>query len=159
MPIPEGYRAHDIWLVRIADGLDAKIVDDTPLQYYRRHEANESQFIANRTTKVTRLSRLPNSASKITDPNTPEIEQRDIEQQRIFAQGVEAISQMIFDPMHSALIKLKDDAWQRAARMEKRVAIRRRWMLPRVLLVLQYCLNGGYRGEGAVRAFVRDLVG
>ena len=55
MPIPEDFKAHCGWIVWFADGLRAKIVDDTPLQYYRRHESNESQFITNRTTRATRV--------------------------------------------------------------------------------------------------------
>jgi len=54
LPIPVGYKAHDSWILGFAENLNAKVVDETTLQYYRRHESNESQFIANRTIKVSR---------------------------------------------------------------------------------------------------------
>lgn len=56
LPIPEGFGAHDSWVVGIADGLGRKRIFPVALQYYRRHEQNESQWIVNRTTRVTRWS-------------------------------------------------------------------------------------------------------
>ena len=52
LPIPMGYQSHDRWIVEFADGLNAKVNGETPLQYCRRHESNESQLIANRRIKI-----------------------------------------------------------------------------------------------------------
>ena len=54
LPIPEGFPAHDNWVVGIADGMRRKRVIPEVLQYYRRHGDNTSQFIANRTRRVSR---------------------------------------------------------------------------------------------------------
>ena len=53
LPIPNGFPAHDDWIVGIADDLDRKFIIPYVLQYYRRHGNNQSQWIVNRTTRVT----------------------------------------------------------------------------------------------------------
>ncbi|WP_411359019.1 glycosyltransferase family 2 protein [Pseudidiomarina salilacus] len=58
LPIPDGIKGHDAWLVNIAQALGAKHVEPVVMQYYRRHETNESQIIANRTTRVTRVGMI-----------------------------------------------------------------------------------------------------
>lgn len=54
LPIPDGLRAHDNWIVGIAGAMGRKRIVPEVLQCYRRHGNNESQWIVNRTTKVTR---------------------------------------------------------------------------------------------------------
>jgi hypothetical protein len=55
LPIPAEVRGHDNWIVGIADGLKRKRILPEVLQYYRRHGKNESQWIVNRTTRVTTM--------------------------------------------------------------------------------------------------------
>lgn len=40
LPVPTGYHGHDGWLVRYADALESRPIDETVLQYYRRHNNN-----------------------------------------------------------------------------------------------------------------------
>ena len=44
LPILEGVRAHDIWLRDFAEPLSSRLITNEVLQFYRRHERNESQF-------------------------------------------------------------------------------------------------------------------
>ncbi len=75
MPIPVNFRSHDIWLVRIADGLQRKRVVNEVLQYYRRHAANTSGGRTNALVPMTRsgftravfLRRWSGSASWVVD--------------------------------------------------------------------------------------------
>jgi len=54
LPIPRDFKGHDDWIVGIAEGLNKKYIDEAVLQYYRRHETNESTFIPNRLKKITK---------------------------------------------------------------------------------------------------------
>lgn len=54
LPIPDECKAHDNWIIEIADGLGRKRIYPVVMQYYRRHGKNESQVIVNRTARVTR---------------------------------------------------------------------------------------------------------
>jgi glycosyltransferase involved in cell wall biosynthesis len=55
LPIPRDFKGHDDWIVGIAEGLNKKYIDEEVLQYYRRHETNESAFIPNRLKKITKV--------------------------------------------------------------------------------------------------------
>lgn len=53
LPVPEGC-VHDDWLMVIADALQTKFIHEQVFQYYRRHEANESQALFNQTKTISR---------------------------------------------------------------------------------------------------------
>jgi len=159
LPIPEGLRAHDSWLVKIAEGLNAKVVDVRILQYYRRHESNESQFIANRTTRVSRTSAFLFSAKKILDPDTPLIQQQEINQARKFASGVQSIRPHAPSSYQTGLDKLLEVTKSRTLWMEERAEMRRRSLVPRFVFVIRFLMNGGYGLKGGFKAFLRDLAG
>ena len=65
LPIPAGFKGHDSWIVGIAEGIERKLVIGEVLQWYRRHDENESQFIVNRVTKVTRLTLIYHNLLRI----------------------------------------------------------------------------------------------
>lgn len=159
LPIPEGLRAHDSWLVNIADGLDAKLVNTSVLQYYRRHESNESQFVANRTTRVSRTGAFLHSAKKIFDADTPRIEQRDREQLRIFAEGIEHVTQYAPQGYRSKLNKLSEKTWLHFNWIGRRMEMRRRFVFSRAAAVVRFMMAGGYSTRGGLKAFLRDLAG
>jgi glycosyltransferase involved in cell wall biosynthesis len=56
LPIPDSVPAHDSWLVRLADELGLCERLEIPLQYYRRHSGNVSDFFVNRA--LSRWSRF-----------------------------------------------------------------------------------------------------
>mgnify|MGYP003120293444 CR=1 FL=1 len=157
MPIPEGFRAHDNWLVEFAAGLNAKWVDKTVLQYYRRHESNESQFIVNRTVKVNRVDVFKERLSKVFEGKLNEAVDIQITQRRLFVDGVsralernpvarvEQINEML------QCTQLEIDC------LVKRVDIRRLPLFSRIVGVVVFFLKGGY-GLGA-KSIVRDLLG
>jgi glycosyltransferase involved in cell wall biosynthesis len=63
LPLPPGARAHDNWLVQMADLLGVVERREVTLQYYRRHGANVSDFFVNRITRPSALERLGRSVS------------------------------------------------------------------------------------------------
>ncbi|AHI30130.1 glycosyltransferase family protein [Marinobacter similis] len=159
MPIPMGFRAHDNWLVEIAEGLDAKLVERRVLQYYRRHEANESQFAANSITRVSRIGAFFHSAKKIFDPEVALIEQRKIEQLKIFSKGIDNIKKNAPREFTTKLCRLRKAVAMRSNWMEKRVEIRQRSIVPRTVSVIRLLKRGEYATYGGFKAFLRDLVG
>ena len=42
LPIPDFIPGHDVWINRLADFMNVRLIHDVPLQYYRRHEKNTS---------------------------------------------------------------------------------------------------------------------
>lgn len=107
LPIASGFKAHDDWLSAFADGLNAKLVDLKILQYYRRHEANESQFIANRTTRVSRFDVYSDVIKGLLDkPNYNNKINHNIEQMNILRKGIKKSINIAPDYWEKDLINL-----------------------------------------------------
>lgn len=55
LPIPSDVVEHDNWIHRFATYLGARMLIETPLQYYRRHGENASNSLASSTKKVSQF--------------------------------------------------------------------------------------------------------
>lgn len=56
LPIPRDFSGHDNWIVRLADFLQLRVIDDTALQLYRRHGNNESIGAYNNLVRINKYS-------------------------------------------------------------------------------------------------------
>lgn len=56
LPIPKDFSGHDNWIVRLADFLQLRVIDDTTLQLYRRHGNNESIGAYNNLVKINKYA-------------------------------------------------------------------------------------------------------
>lgn len=65
LPIPKGYSSHDGWIVKLAEGLNNKLIVDVPYQYYRRHDSNETSYVVNKKKQLTKAHILVNKVNKI----------------------------------------------------------------------------------------------
>lgn len=65
MPIPKGYSSHDGWIVKLAEGLNNKLIIDQAFQYYRRHNLNETSYVVNRKKQLTKAHILLDKLRKI----------------------------------------------------------------------------------------------
>jgi glycosyltransferase involved in cell wall biosynthesis len=159
LPIPAGYKAHDGWIVGFAHGLDAKIIDQVPLQYYRRHEVNESRFIANRTTKVSRRLVFLAALQDLFRPDALERAIAHREQTRLLAQGIRRALNVASEKREAALAHFFETTQKRLYTLDQRLRIRRRWFLSRCVSALRFLYQGGYRNAGGLKSLVRDILG
>lgn len=158
LPIPDRYKSHDNWIVGLADGLHAKVVVDKPLQYYRRHGSNESQFIANRTKRVTKLDTLMHSVRSAFDKDAGPLATQRLEQQRIFADGVNAILMRAPERYRSALLGLEDRCRDQISTIDKRMRLRRKPFLRRTVAACRLFVRGKYRQTSGIKGFLRDVL-
>ena len=91
LPIPTGLKSHDNWLVGIANGLNKKTISKSILQYYRRHNSNESQYIANRVTKVNKWSSPWHIIKTSFTDKSNDKYLKSIEQAEIYILGLEKV--------------------------------------------------------------------
>ena len=159
MPIPHGMKGHDNWLVEIATSLNAKVVDTRVLQYYRRHESNVSQFIANRTTKVTRTDVLMHSFKNLFQKDFATQTAAHLSQLITFADGVHEVSLKAPERYRNQLVKLESSYRQRVETTKNRAAVREKWLLPRIVAAGGLWMHGGYRNSNGLKSIVRDIVG
>ena len=159
MPIPAGIKGHDNWIVHFADALNGKVVDDRVLQYYRRHESNESQFIANRTTKVTRQQAFFHSAKNLFSGDARQREKDQIEQQQLMIEGIRRVQMTAPEKYRAGLQRMLETAESTAKSFKLRAGVREKWLLPRIAATFGLLFRGGYRNTSGVKAVLRDLVG
>jgi glycosyltransferase involved in cell wall biosynthesis len=65
LPIPDKYPAHDGWLATWSSGMGKKRFIAEPLQLYRRHNENTSQFIGARLSRISKFSLFNENLKKI----------------------------------------------------------------------------------------------
>ncbi|OZC34905.1 family 2 glycosyl transferase [Marinobacter vinifirmus] len=166
MPIPRGIEAHDNWIVDFAEALNGKVVEDRVLQYYRRHETNESQFIVNRTTKVTRwqaqihsLLQSVKSLKILFDGNSRHRESDWIARQQVRVDGIQQAISAAPEKYHERICEMLETAENNAKTYKLRVGVREKWILPRIFATLGLLFRGGYRDTQGLKAVLRDLMG
>lgn len=159
IPIPVGIKGHDSWLVGFAEALDGKVVNEHILQYYRRHELNESQFIANRTTKITRLQALFHSVKSLFSGDIREKEKEQLAQQQLMIVGIRRVLSVAPEHYQLGLQAMLEAAESNAKSYQQRVGVRAKSLLPRIFGTLGLLFRGAYRNGIGFKAFLRDLVG
>jgi len=163
LPVPDGYPAHDNWLVEIADQLGRKLVIEEVLQYYRRHGDNASQWILNRTKKVTRWHMrmelwrkgfkdlLQPRKTSVTSPSnsiSPEL--------ILFEWAVKARSRTS-DDLVLDLERLLKKMKVRIATINRRGEIRQLRLLRRIQAVIEFWRWGGYPEFSRLKSAIRDI--
>lgn len=159
MPIPEGFGSHDRWIVDFASNLEAKLVDPTVLQYYRRHDSNESEFIVNRTVKVSRIDVLTSGIKLLFSDS---LEAKEMLRLRQLYLRYEGIRRAITVSPDSRVQLLKDyllinDRLLRVT--EKRAVIRNKRFFARLAAILRMAIEGDYRHSSGIKAIFRDVIG
>lgn len=158
MPIPKGFKSHDNWLVWLANGLNARVVVSDVLQYYRRHDGNQSNTIANRVTKVNRTHALIHSVRWLFEGGRAEQTRTQLEQLRIFVDGIHRIKLLHPEWYNGQLQTLENRYRQRITTIEQRMEVRRRFLFPRIIAVGILFVKGGYRNTSGLRAMLQDIV-
>jgi glycosyltransferase involved in cell wall biosynthesis len=159
LPVPASFEGHDKWLVWVADGLDARVVDDKVLQYYRRHESNESQFIANRTTKVTRTRALIHSLKSVFQQDSATNLKIQLKQLEIFLDGIYICGGKAPEKYRSQLKKLEERHREKIDTVKNRSAVRDKWLLLRIGAAVSLFARGGYSDTNGLRSVIRDILG
>lgn len=158
LPIPQKFKAHDNWLVEIADGLEKKYIDLKVLQYYRRHENNESQFIANRLTPVNKMDRylaFIKSIVKSDKKNTLNIL---IEQMEVFIEGLEKASVRVDIKYKDKYNKFLIDKKEQLKLYKQRRDIRNSNFFKRLSKAISMYQNG-YPKQTRLKNMIRDIIG
>ncbi|WP_027715120.1 glycosyltransferase family 2 protein [Desulfuromonas sp. TF] len=160
LPIPEKSPSHDNWLVEVADLFGLTHRCEEPLQYYRRHGANTSNFFVNETQKPSRLDRLSRNLRQLwrrarsSDSLAKEHGFHGALDARI-AERREACEQLIGS---DRLGEVESKVVRRRETLEARLAIRRRGFGARPLAIITLWRKGGYRASGGVPGVLKDLI-
>lgn len=157
LPIPEGIKGHDNWVVGFAARMNRRIILSRSLQLYRRHNNNESHYIANSTKKINKLSALLSEVKTFRgakyegylDSLNQARAMRDVVLRKQADGGV----------FSNDLEKMKLSLSKKITLMERRINIRKLNFIRRVFSAIIYAVEGGYSGSGGFKKFIRDCYG
>ncbi len=160
LPIPAEYKGHDDWIVKMAEGVGRKHMVSDVLQWYRRHDENVSQMIANRTSKVTRgMIFRRNLRNKIRGENLQnQLVTTFSDQKRCFLQGIANASARADAPLSDLLTAYANQLEQRFAAVESRRLVRIKARYARLPDILKLWKKGAYVEFSGVKSAVRDLL-
>lgn len=159
LPIPTHYKGHDSWIVKMAEGMRRKYVVPDVLQWYRRHNANESEFIANRTTRVTRgMAFRQNLKNAFGATSHHEKLRKTCAQTQCFFEGLASAKQQASGPLLKVLAEfaLKTEEQLNALTYRKYFVTKSRIM--RTPHILRLYLSGGYRHFYGIKSAMQDLI-
>lgn len=159
LPIPESESSHDNWLVQFADVLGMTMRLEIPLQYYRRHGANASDFHVNRLQVPGRVARFRNRISAIAVRAT---QSGGLEAEcRFLANVVGRLSErhaqvglLVGSERTDQLIESTRTRWMQ---LLKRCDVRRMPRLQRLSRVGKIWLEGGYGKPAGIASAIKDL--
>lgn len=158
LPIPQGLKAHDNWLVEIADGMQAKLIDLKVLQFYRRHGSNESQFIANRLTKVSKTSMRWHAIKSAFKPKAHVDFAKSLDQMQRFIEGVNNLLPHAPDAWRPKLESMIQTRKEKMALAQARANVRQSNIFRRIPKALKLYKNG-YVKKTRLKNMIRDILG
>lgn len=164
LPIPQGFGSHDTWLSEIAEGLGGKLIISDVLQYYRRHESNESINVFNLTTRLNRFTvflvalQMFNKATFNKNTKISKIKKQSHSKLPMLKWAEAAINSAPPEYTHKILIFISSLKKQVQAQRERDAIIRNAFPT-RAVLALNYWFKGGYSNFSGINSFLRDLLG
>lgn len=164
LPVPSDYPAHDGWIVRIAEGMGRKRIVKEVLQYYRRHEHNESQFIVNRTSRVTRLHvvllDLKQGMSRNLGTSNPSHRHTNSPRfpQAVMLEWVRSAAMDTYNFYAYDLKRFSEHLEVDVTVRKKRNAIRQLAFPRRLVQALLFWRSGGYVTFSGIKTMIRDII-
>lgn len=160
LPIPEGYQGHDNWIVDFAIGLGCRLISDRVLQYYRRHGDNESQFIGNRTVKLTKWQRYINEFYRTLQADSESESRFKLKQKRLYLEGIARAMRRDRAGIYTKqLLEMQTEGRTFLEIMSKRMEIRRKRLPARLIASMNYWFLGGYGRKNSLLDALRDMIG
>lgn len=164
LPIPYEFWAHDNWIVGIADRIGRKRIVREVLQFYRRHGANQSEFLANRTSRVARIdvlsSRLKDAAARIKNGSKSSTNSCKLElsSQLVMLQWISVASEIAPDSYSSELYEFEKQVEKRVSLLKERYAMRQLGFYRRAALAIRFWRNGDYNSFSGLNSLVSDIL-
>ena len=159
LPIPEGAKGHDNWLVDFSNGLGVVLVLESVLQLYRRHSSNESLVIANSLRRIHSIDRLKLQLARALSRDADayaETEIRHLEQLHLACHRAIGRCDGKYDIKISQYEKHLDS---KINFLHIRRELRREALYIRAINASRLWLSGAYRESNGLKSMIRDLLG
>jgi len=154
-PIPNEAHGHDGWINTLSEALNVRLVIDSKLQYYRRHNVNTSNSIATRTSQVSSFDVVKEYGLKdVTQGWRRQIDLCEKYKQRLIDKT------KILEKLN--LKQSKDKALEELSKkiisLEHRILIvsKPRWR--RIVFVIRFWFDGGYGHFSGWKSVIKDIL-
>ena len=158
LPIPPTYPAHDDWIVKPAIGMKRRHLHAVPLQRYRMHESNTSQFRVNSARRVSRFSVVRSRLDGLVSGRSLEIAPVDLAMLEQELAGAERAAASAEGRLADDFTGLASRLAVRKAVLERRLALRARPRLGRLADVGGLLRDGSYAQFHGVKSALADLL-
>lgn len=159
LSVPTESEAHDQWISRIAEGLGRRVIIERPLQYYRRHDRNESDFIVNRTRGMSAPLALLDRATAALSGKQGRQLRSSMKETEVLVERVarmrESRPDWLPQEMATFRTRLEDELSIRRARLE----IRNRPRHTRITPALKMLRRGDYKEFQGTLGALSDILG
>ncbi|MEM6301448.1 MAG: glycosyltransferase [Pseudomonadota bacterium] len=157
LPIPATAMSHDDWLIDLATVLDVRYFLESPLQLYRRHEANASTAIFNSTKRITSFEKYVSSLKAIIFARNGSLA-RKLEHKQAVLHRLQESEELIADTINEQAKSRFDELAADVARMEKSLASHSRSVFGRVRNSPAISWRGLSTGQ-RLAILLRDILG
>jgi glycosyltransferase involved in cell wall biosynthesis len=158
LPVPDGYPAHDDWIINFADALGSRFIIDESLQYYRRHDSNSSDFMANSLSPLPRWTQKKRNLSLLFSKERRQQFEDQLRREEMLAMGLKRAEHRqngLACPQIQRARRLID---RRVELLRLRRSLQTRALPKRLWLALQLLVQGRYRAASGVKSFIRDVI-
>ncbi|AQA20060.1 hypothetical protein BST95_19400 (plasmid) [Halioglobus japonicus] len=159
LPVPAEAKAHDNWVVDIGRGLQALTLCEQTLQYYRRHDSNESQVLSNRISGVGRRHRLGMQLSRSFGAEGRALQHRELAHVQALRTVMDRLVTDSPPGFDTSVEAFSESLSQRLHHLDRRERLRGTLFPLRLIKVLAYYIAGGYRTDNGLKSMVRDCLG
>jgi len=155
-PMPHPNTSYDLWMHRVATKLDVRAVLKTPLQYYRRHEANASPAHYLRSPLKKLWLRVAHRLRKLKFQDIlPELQDKLNEASNLLERL--EISDISVD-RHGNVLRVAEAISGEAQVLKARISILRRPRPFRLPAVLRAYRRGDYKAVAGARSALKDVL-
>lgn len=158
LPIHRDFPAHDTWISWFAEYMELKKISTEVMQYYRRHDSNESKYLANNINKTSKINQILLKAKELTKSNKPELFDAELALS-IFNKNINNL--LIKNKSHrlfKELEKVSQVSFKNLSKIRYRLKIRKSYAHNRVIMASFFYLNGGYREFSGMFSLLSDIV-
>lgn len=155
LPIQSELCGHDNWIHRLAMALGVRVLLEEPLQFYRRHGENTSQWLASNPQKITALdSFLAHGFVDATAGWLQESERCKQTQKRILEVTEDLRKLGLIERQSCAIANLGKKIEALDIRI-KNMSVNRLWRFP---LIIKMWMSGGYQYFSGLKSAVKDML-
>ena len=156
-PMDSSFPAHDTWISWFAEFMGLKVVCSEIMQYYRRHDSNESQHPANKVVKDSAMIRLwtrAKLAAVDTGADLCALERACSSFDTFLNSRVNEGSSKAYE---SELEKAQRLSADQLKRVQERIILRDLWFPTRTYKATLFLLSGHYKRFSGFMSYARDL--